>query len=72
MKHAPLRAHFVAHLHRRRMARHFLRLASLELFRHVPVSNVVPPDLAATLNATAREDPAALLARLQREQGGRA
>jgi P-type Mg2+ transporter len=70
MKHAPLRAHFVAHLHRRRMARHFLRLASFELFRHAPVSKVVPPDLSATLNAAAREEPAALLARLHSHAGG--
>ena len=52
------------------MARHFLRLASFELFRHVPVSKVVPPDLAATLNAAAREEPAALLARLHSHADG--
>ena len=70
MKHSPLRAHFASRIQRRRTMRHFLRLATFELFRHSPVSKAVPPDLAKSLNTAAREDPAALLARLHTRPEG--
>jgi hypothetical protein len=46
LKYSLLRAHFVARLHRRRAARHFMRHFSFELLRHAPVSKAVSPDLA--------------------------
>ncbi|MCK6395276.1 magnesium-translocating P-type ATPase [Zoogloea sp.] len=70
MKLSPLHAHFVAHLHRRRTARLFLRHFSFEAFRHAPVSKGVPVDLAHTLTAAAGEAPDALLARLHSHPDG--
>ncbi|KAB2967028.1 magnesium-translocating P-type ATPase [Zoogloea sp.] len=70
MPHPVLHAHFLSRLRRRRLARHFLRHFSFELFRHAPVSKQVPPDLARFLQAAAAEEPEALLARLHSHPDG--
>ncbi len=70
LKYSLLRAHFVARLHRRRAARHFMRHFSFELLRHAPVSKAVSPDLAQGLQHAAAEAPEALLVRLNSHPDG--
>ena len=65
-----LKQFFAGFLRTRHLARHFRRLALLDTLTQTGVSREVPPELAKTLVAAARNDPETLLRQLDSHSDG--